>query len=82
MIAFFARFGIVRLLQNCLALERYGFWLTRAAEYTALCDDLASLERVPGIERGSKQAGSYGALPMIVITHGKAVSGTVCGART
>jgi len=68
---FVARFGIFRFLP----LERYGFWLTRPAEYAALCDDLASLERVPELQRSSKQAGSYGALPMIVITHGKPFPG-------
>jgi pimeloyl-ACP methyl ester carboxylesterase len=70
-----ARFGILRLLKLWIALDRYGFWLTRPAEYSALCDDLASLLRMPERQRSSQAAGSLGAVPMIVITHGQAFPG-------
>ncbi len=70
-----ARFGVLRLLRRWVALDRYGFWLTRAGEYAALCDDLASLERVPEAERHSKAAGSLGSLPLAVITHGQRFPG-------
>jgi pimeloyl-ACP methyl ester carboxylesterase len=70
-IGVFAQFGMFRLLR----LERYGLGLSRPAEYTALCDDLASLELVPQTDRASKQTGSYGALPVVVITHGKPFPG-------
>jgi pimeloyl-ACP methyl ester carboxylesterase len=74
-VALAARFGILRLLRHWIPLERYGFWLAGPEEYLALCDDLASLERVPEAERSSKPAGSLGALPLIVITHGKPFPG-------
>jgi pimeloyl-ACP methyl ester carboxylesterase len=70
-----ARFGILRLLRHWIAIDRYGFWLTRSSEYAALCDDLASLERVPPSQRNSKAAGSLGALPLVVITHGQPFPG-------
>jgi len=65
-----AQFGVLRLLRRWVPLERYGFWLSRAGEYEALCDELASLERVPHSDRTSKAAGSLGDLPVTVITHG------------
>lgn len=65
-----ARLGVLRLLRNWVPLDRYGFWLSRPAEYDALCDDLASLERVPAPMTVSQAAGSLGALPVVVITHG------------
>jgi pimeloyl-ACP methyl ester carboxylesterase len=64
------RFGILRLLRNWVPLDRYGFWLSKPAEYDALCDDLASLEKVPTSMRVSQPVGSLGALPVVVITHG------------
>jgi pimeloyl-ACP methyl ester carboxylesterase len=70
-----ARFGILRLLRHWAPLDRYGFWLTRPAEYASLCDDLASLERVPEHQRTSKAAASLGALPVIVISHGQPFPG-------
>jgi pimeloyl-ACP methyl ester carboxylesterase len=70
-----ARFGLLRLLKNWVPLDRFGFWLERPAEYAALCDDLASLKREPMPLRNSKAAGSLGALPVAVITHGKAFPG-------
>jgi pimeloyl-ACP methyl ester carboxylesterase len=70
-----AQFGVLRLLRQWAPLDRYGFWLSRPAEYLALCDDLASLERVPELQRRSKAAGSLGALPVTVITHGKPFPG-------
>jgi len=70
-----ARFGILRLLRNWAPLDRYGFWLSGSEEYSALCDDLASLERVPEPQRSSKAAGSLGALPVMVITHGQPFPG-------
>lgn len=70
-----ARLGLLRLLRHWIALERYGFWLGRAAEYSALCDDLASLELVPEAQRISKAEGCLGAMPMVVITHGQAFPG-------
>jgi pimeloyl-ACP methyl ester carboxylesterase len=74
-VGFITRFGVFRLLKLWLPLERYGFWLDRPAEYAALCDDLASLERVPAVRRNSKAPGSLGALPVTVITHGKPFPG-------
>ena len=65
-----ARFGVQRLLSHWVALDRFGFWLTRPSEYAALCDDLRSLERVPAAMRASQSAGSLGSLPVVVITHG------------
>ncbi len=70
-----ARFGVFRLLRHWIPLDRYGFWLAQPAEYSALCDDLASLERVPQPQRSSKAAGSLGALPLMIITHGQAFPG-------
>lgn len=70
-----ARFGLLRLLRHWVPLDRYGLWLSTSAEYAALCDDLASLERVPQSQRSSKAAGSLGARPVIVITHGQAFPG-------
>ncbi|WP_260735593.1 alpha/beta fold hydrolase [Tunturiibacter lichenicola] len=74
-VGYAAQFGILRLLRHWIPLDRYGFWLTRFSEYAALCDDLASLERVPRSMRSSKSAGSFGSLPMVVITHGKPFPG-------
>jgi pimeloyl-ACP methyl ester carboxylesterase len=65
-----AQFGLLRLLRIWLPLDRYGFWLAKPAEYSALCDDLASLGRVPASRRVSAGEGSLGSLPAIVITHG------------
>jgi pimeloyl-ACP methyl ester carboxylesterase len=65
-----AQVGLLRLLGIWLPLDRYGFWLSKPAEYTALCDDLASLDRVPAPRRVSATEGSLGSLPAIVITHG------------
>jgi len=70
-----SRFGVLRLLRHGLPLDRFGLWLTKPAEYAALCDDLASLERVPASMRASKSAGSLGPLPVIVITHGRPFPG-------
>jgi pimeloyl-ACP methyl ester carboxylesterase len=70
-----SRFGVLRLLSHWLPLDRFGLWLTKPAEYSALCDDLASLERVPASRRASESAGSLGSLPVIVITHGKPFPG-------
>jgi hypothetical protein len=58
-----------------VALDRFGIWLTGPAEYSALCDDLASVERAPESERVSRGAGSLGTIPVIVITHGQAFPG-------
>ena len=65
-----ARFGALRLLRLWVPLDRYGLWLTKPSEYSALCDELASVERMPAAGRVSEKPGSFGALPMIVITHG------------
>jgi pimeloyl-ACP methyl ester carboxylesterase len=70
-----SRFGVLRLLSHWLPLDRFGIWLTKPAEYAALCDDLASLERVPRSMRASESAGSLGPLPVIVITHGQPFPG-------
>ncbi len=70
-----AQVGLLRLLRIGLPLDRFGFWLTKPSEYSALCDDLASLERVPATRRTSEKAGSLGSLPVIVITHGVAFPG-------
>jgi len=70
-----ARFGMLRLLRHWVPLDRIGLWLARPAEYSSLCDDLASLERVPTSMRASKSAGSLGSLPVIVITHGQPFPG-------
>jgi pimeloyl-ACP methyl ester carboxylesterase len=74
-VALAARFGVLRLLRHWIALDRYGFWLDGPAEYLALCDDLASLRRVPEAERISQPAGSLGAMPLAVITHGQPFPG-------
>jgi pimeloyl-ACP methyl ester carboxylesterase len=68
-------FGVPRLLRHWVPLDRFGFWLTKPSEYAAVCDDLASLERVPKPMRASKSAGSLGSLPVIVITHGQTFPG-------
>jgi pimeloyl-ACP methyl ester carboxylesterase len=70
-----AQFGMLRLLRHWAPLDRYGLWLTRPAEYSALCGDLASLERVPAPQRISKAPGTLGARPLVVITHGQAFPG-------
>jgi pimeloyl-ACP methyl ester carboxylesterase len=74
-IGFVSRFGVLRLLSHWLPLDRFGFWPTKPAEYSALCDDLASLERVPASMRTPKSTGSLGLLPVIVITHGQPFPG-------
>jgi pimeloyl-ACP methyl ester carboxylesterase len=74
-VGFAARFGALRLLKHWIPLDRMGFWLERPAEYAALCDDLASLERVPVYRRSSEEAGSLGELPVAVITHGRPFPG-------
>jgi pimeloyl-ACP methyl ester carboxylesterase len=51
-----AQFGVLRLLRHWIPLDRYGFWLTKPAEYSALCDDLASLDRVPAARRASRKS--------------------------
>jgi pimeloyl-ACP methyl ester carboxylesterase len=70
-----SRIGVLRLVRHWVSLDRLGLWLTRPAEYTALCDDLASLERVPVSMRDSKSAASLGSLPVVVITHGQPFPG-------
>ena len=75
MIGLVARFGAIRLLSHWVPLDRFGLWLTRPAEYSALCDDLASLERIPESMRVSGSEGSLGTLPVIVITHGQPFPG-------
>lgn len=70
-----AQFGVLRLLSHWVPLDHYGLWLSRPSEYAALCDDLLSLERVPASARASKSAGSLGALPVIVLTHGQPFPG-------
>jgi hypothetical protein len=74
-VAIGSRFGVLRLLQHWILLDRFGFWFVRPAEYAALCDDLASLELVPMSMRGSEKPGSLGALPVGVITHGQPFPG-------
>jgi pimeloyl-ACP methyl ester carboxylesterase len=74
-VGFVTRFGVPRLLSLWVPLDRFGFWLTKPSEYAAVCDDLASLERVPAPMRASKSAGSLGTLPVIVITHGQPFPG-------
>jgi pimeloyl-ACP methyl ester carboxylesterase len=74
-VGFVTRFGVPRLLSHWIPLDRFGFWLTKPSEYAAVCDDLASLERVPAPMRASKSAGSLGSLPVIVITHGQPFPG-------
>ena len=75
MVGLVSRFGVLRLLSHWLSLDRFGLWLTKPPEYAALCDDLASLERVPASMRVSESAGSLGPLPVIVITHGQPFPG-------
>jgi pimeloyl-ACP methyl ester carboxylesterase len=70
-----ARFGVLRVLRHWLPLEKYGLWLSSAAEYAALCDDLASLRAVPASLQHSEPPGSLGGLPVTVITHGQAFPG-------
>jgi pimeloyl-ACP methyl ester carboxylesterase len=65
-----AQFGALRLLSVWVSLDRFGFWLRKPSEYAALCDDLASLDRVPAAMRVSERGGSLGSLPLTVITHG------------
>ncbi len=74
-VAIGSQFGVLRLLRHWIPLDRFGFWLTRPAEYAALCDDLASLELVPTSMRGSEKPGSLGALPVGVLTHGQPFPG-------
>ena len=75
MVGLVSRFGVLRLLSHWVSLDRFGLWLTKPAEYAALCDDLASLERVPASMRVSESAGTLGPLPVIVITHGQPFPG-------
>jgi len=74
-VGFVTRFGVPRLLSHWVPLDRFGFWLTKPSEYAAVCDDLASLERVPAPMRASKSVGSLGSLPVIVLTHGQPFPG-------
>jgi pimeloyl-ACP methyl ester carboxylesterase len=75
MVGLVSRFGVLRLLGHWVPLDRFGLWLTKPAEYAALCDDLASLERVPAAMRATENAGSLGPLPVLVITHGQPFPG-------
>jgi pimeloyl-ACP methyl ester carboxylesterase len=70
-----ARFGVLRLLRHWIPLDRFGFWLARPAEYSALCDELASIQHMPVSMRGSENPGSLGSLPLGVITHGQPFPG-------
>jgi pimeloyl-ACP methyl ester carboxylesterase len=74
-IALFAAFGLLRVLRRWIPLDRYGFWLSRPSEYSALCDDLLSLSRAPAAQRSSQQAGSLRNLPIVVLSHGQPFPG-------
>jgi hypothetical protein len=68
-----SQFGVLRVLRvlrHWLPLDRLGLWLTKPSEYSALCDDLASLDQVPASMRTSQPEGSLGSLPVAVLTHG------------
>ena len=65
-----SQFGVLRVLRHWLPLDRLGLWLTNPSEYSALCDDLASLDQVPASMRTSQPEGSLGSLPVAVLTHG------------
>jgi pimeloyl-ACP methyl ester carboxylesterase len=70
-----ARLGLVRFLGTLVDLERFGMPGTRAMEFAAAADDLASIERGSAAERTSSPPGCLGALPVAVITHGVAFPG-------
>jgi hypothetical protein len=55
--------------------DRFGLWLERPAEYQAVCDELASLVEAPAALRSPEQAGSLGAIPLAVLTHGQPFPG-------
>jgi pimeloyl-ACP methyl ester carboxylesterase len=74
-IANVSRFGTLRVLQKWVELDRFGLWLQRAAEYQALCDELASILEAPVAMRSPEPAGILGALPVAVITHGQPFPG-------
>lgn len=74
-VEFATRFGLVRLLVTCFPSMRAGFPFLRAEEYAAAADDLASLEREELSMRNSGLAGSLGARPLVVLTHGQPFPG-------
>jgi pimeloyl-ACP methyl ester carboxylesterase len=74
-VEFAARFGLVRLLGTCFPAIRAGFPFSRAGEYAAAADDLASLERAEPPMRNSGVPGSFGNRPLAVLTHGQPFPG-------
>jgi len=74
-VEFGARFGLVRLLGTCFPAIRAGFPFSRAGEYAAASDDLASLHRAELPMRKSGVPGSLGDRPLAVLTHGRPFPG-------
>jgi pimeloyl-ACP methyl ester carboxylesterase len=74
-VEFATRFGLVRLLASCFPAIRAGFPFSRAEEYAAAADDLASLERTELPMRKSGTPGSLGDRPLAVLTHGQPFPG-------
>jgi pimeloyl-ACP methyl ester carboxylesterase len=74
-IAFSARFGVLRLLSGRYSLDDVSLPFVRAREYAAAVDDLASLDKVSPAMRISRASGTLGDLPLAVITHGQPFPG-------
>jgi pimeloyl-ACP methyl ester carboxylesterase len=74
-VEFAARFGLLRMLGACFPAMRAGFPFSRAGEYAAAADDLASLQSADQTTRRPGDPGSLGDLPLAVITHGQPFPG-------
>ena len=74
-VEFAARVGLLRVLGACFPAMRAGLPFSRAEEYAAATDDLASLQSADPATRRSGAPGSLGGLPLAVITHGQPFPG-------
>jgi len=70
-----ARFGVLRLLGQLFPLDHVGFSFVRPTEYAAAGDDLASLQLVEPPVGDFGGVGSFGDMPLAVITHGQPFPG-------
>jgi len=70
-----ARFGLLRLLNNWIPLDRYGFPFVRPGEYAAGADDIQSILHADDSIRQSLAPGIFGNMPVAVLTHGQPFPG-------
>lgn len=65
-----ARFGLLRLLNHWIPLDRYGFPFIRPVEYAAGADDIQSILNADNAVRESLSPGIFGDMPVAILTHG------------